>query len=280
MTSSAELKAARSAEKVVERAEADAKPLAREVLQKFMLVFASVATAFQPGSRKEPNAASDPAKFERYSRLAVDCAKALIAYETPRPVASPLPPIEFQASVNVTNNVAMGADFDFSRLTNEQLVHYYRARVSGASHEEIIAGMPSPNAAPGLPAPSAESCAGKASMPPPTVSHAPIEAGPEGEELEPIVGDPPEAAPTAEPVAYAANVVGQITPELVQRALVPPSVLEHSRSIAASEGGPQGYGAHQGNPEAGRPIDPAEMLARAMRHPAAPRTPGVFDWRK
>src|SRR5438132_842890 len=83
-----QLKAGRSAEKVVERAETDAKPLAREVLQKFMLVFASVATAYQPGTKKEPNAASDPAKFEKYSRLAIDCAKALIGYETPRPVAS------------------------------------------------------------------------------------------------------------------------------------------------------------------------------------------------
>jgi hypothetical protein len=102
-----ELKAARSAEKVVERAEADAKPLAREVLQKFMLVFASVATAFQPGTKAEPNAASDPAKFEKYSRLAIDCAKALIAYETPRPVASSLPPIEFCAEVKTGVSVAV-----------------------------------------------------------------------------------------------------------------------------------------------------------------------------
>jgi hypothetical protein len=258
-----ELKAARSAEKVVERAQAEgAKPLAEDVLRRFMLVFASIATAFQPGTKTEPNAASDPAKFEKYSRLAIDCAKALIAYETARPVASSLPPIEFSAQVKAEVSVAV----DLSKLTAEQLIRRYRAKISGAPIDPAIdppaAALPSPqpDAAPNLPAA--------------IISNAPVEAEEPAEELVEIVGEP-EPAPAAEPAAYAANVVGLITPEIVQRASLPRGVEEHARSLAVSQAGNQGS-PHTGNPMAGQPI-PDEVFRAAMRHPAMPRTSGVFD---
>jgi hypothetical protein len=143
-------------------------------------------------------------------------------------------------------------------MSAEQLIKRYRSRITHgplAPDPDLpaIASPPSPQPEP-VPA-----------LPAAIISNAPVEAVEEtGEKLEPITGEPEAAEPERTPPP--ANVVTLMTPELVRR----------SASLAASRCGNQG-GPHQGNPEAGRPIDPAEGIAQAMRHPAAPRLSGTFD---
>ena len=51
----AEIERVGDAEQVVDRARAETKPLARDVLQRFMLLFDSLAGHYQPGSPSNPN---------------------------------------------------------------------------------------------------------------------------------------------------------------------------------------------------------------------------------
>jgi hypothetical protein len=84
MTEHRDVERAREAEREVERARAEDKPLARDVLEKFMLLFASLASRYQPGATAAPNKFADNAQFRFWSERAVDAAKALAIYQSPR----------------------------------------------------------------------------------------------------------------------------------------------------------------------------------------------------
>jgi len=74
------------AEQVVARAEMTGRKLAKEVLDEFMHLFAGMAASTQPlppGMPVPSGRAPDEAKFEKYARLAIQCAKDLAAYQSP-----------------------------------------------------------------------------------------------------------------------------------------------------------------------------------------------------
>ena len=74
------------AEQVLARAEMQGRKLAKEVLDEFMHLFAGMAAVVQPLPPSVPVPAGrqpDEAKFEKWARLAVQCAKDLAAYQSP-----------------------------------------------------------------------------------------------------------------------------------------------------------------------------------------------------
>ena len=74
------------AEQVVARAEMTGRKLAKEVLDEFMHLFAGMAASTQPlppGMPVPPGRVPDEAKFEKYARLAIQCAKDLAPYQSP-----------------------------------------------------------------------------------------------------------------------------------------------------------------------------------------------------
>jgi hypothetical protein len=74
------------AERAIAEAKANAKPLAREVLDQFMQLFAGMAAHHQPmpaGQMAPPDRNPDETKFEKWARLAVQCAKDLAPYQSP-----------------------------------------------------------------------------------------------------------------------------------------------------------------------------------------------------
>lgn len=61
------------------------KKLAKEVLDDFMALFAGMAAHYQPTPphAMQQNQYGNPAEFEKYARLAVQCAKDLAPYQSP-----------------------------------------------------------------------------------------------------------------------------------------------------------------------------------------------------
>ncbi len=57
--------------------------LAVTILDEFAHVFAGMAAFYQPSTPKRENKNANVAEFERWSKLACDCAKALAPYQTP-----------------------------------------------------------------------------------------------------------------------------------------------------------------------------------------------------
>jgi hypothetical protein len=87
-----ELIAARQAEKRVDEAVNSGRKLAKDVLDDFMHLFASVAASYQPLSEKALEAMTEaerkkrkpnPVEFEKWARLAVHCAQKLAPYQSP-----------------------------------------------------------------------------------------------------------------------------------------------------------------------------------------------------
>ena len=75
----------------VENAKGAGKKLAKDVLEEFMHLFAQMALAYQPatpGMVRAPGpkgrAKGDEAKFQIYSKLTVDTAKALADFQSPK----------------------------------------------------------------------------------------------------------------------------------------------------------------------------------------------------
>ncbi len=74
------------AEQVVARADMAGRKLAKEVLDEFMHLFAGMAASHQPLPSGMPvplGRTPNEAKFEKYARLAVQCAKDLASYQSP-----------------------------------------------------------------------------------------------------------------------------------------------------------------------------------------------------
>src|SRR6516164_8344958 len=74
-----------AAERAIALAKAGGKRLAREVLEDFMELFSAIALTHQPsppGVARNSN--HDEARFEKYARLSVEVATALIDYQSPK----------------------------------------------------------------------------------------------------------------------------------------------------------------------------------------------------
>jgi hypothetical protein len=72
---------------LAEQAGKPGKKLGKEVLDDFMQLFTGLAAFYQPlppGQLPGPNQSPDEAKFEKYARFAIDCAKELAGYQSPR----------------------------------------------------------------------------------------------------------------------------------------------------------------------------------------------------
>jgi hypothetical protein len=90
----------RRAELDVAEARARGEKLGKEVLRNYMITFHERAEHY----RTPPHA--DEAKFEKYARLAVDCARWLAPYESPTfrsiAIAPPTPPAETRRRFTLT----------------------------------------------------------------------------------------------------------------------------------------------------------------------------------
>jgi|GEM_PF-4672607 len=271
MTEHPDVERAQDAEREVERSRAEGKPLARDVLEKFMLLFASLASRFQPGSVKEPNRHADDALFRLWSGRAVDCAKALAPYQsaTMRAIAVAPPP---QSEQITTRRFTLRIfDKGLTTMSTEELVREYRARIAAGPVE------PDPNfkpaePSPALPAPSAPSVPDAApsvrvpeaaSMP--VVTGAPVELAEEPvEEL--VATEPKLPAPVAQPAA---------PPNVFRFPEAPKTVQEYADSIASAVG-------PDGRPRAvnAKAISQAALGRAAMpstRSAGMPRWSGVSD---
>ena len=74
-----------AAERAIVLAKAGAKRLARDVLEDFLELFSAIALTHQPdlpGAERNPN--YDEKKFEKFARLAVETAVAVVGYQTPK----------------------------------------------------------------------------------------------------------------------------------------------------------------------------------------------------
>lgn len=81
-----ELREAQEAERKVEEARTSGRRLAKDMLDDFMHKFAQVAASFQPVPANTPppeGVTPNPNEFERWAKLAVECAKALAKYQSP-----------------------------------------------------------------------------------------------------------------------------------------------------------------------------------------------------
>ena len=82
----ATIEKAKIAEQVMARAEMRGEQLAKEVLNDFMQLFAGMAATHQPipeGQSIPLGRRPDETKFEKWARLAVQCAKDLAPYQSP-----------------------------------------------------------------------------------------------------------------------------------------------------------------------------------------------------
>ena len=70
------------AEADVRRAKADGRQLAKDVLEEFMLMFKDMAERHAPSGRAQ-GAKPDEIRFEKYARLAIQCAQTLAPYQSP-----------------------------------------------------------------------------------------------------------------------------------------------------------------------------------------------------
>lgn len=76
--------AAQIAERTVADARTAGKRLAKEVLEEFMFLFAGMAATYQPMPPNAPlSPTQDEPKFERYAKLAIECAHKLAPYQSP-----------------------------------------------------------------------------------------------------------------------------------------------------------------------------------------------------
>lgn len=74
------------AEMAVVDAKLNGKPLAKDVLQQFMELFAGMAAAYQPlppGAPPDPRRVPDEGRFDKYARLTVEVASILLPTQTP-----------------------------------------------------------------------------------------------------------------------------------------------------------------------------------------------------
>jgi hypothetical protein len=74
-----------AAERAIVLAKAGGKRLAREVLEDFLELFSAIARTHEPtppGAERNPN--YDEKKFEKFARLAVETATAVVGYQTPK----------------------------------------------------------------------------------------------------------------------------------------------------------------------------------------------------
>lgn len=115
------------AERAIVTAQAFGKKLAKDILDDFMQLFAGMAAAYQP---LPPNVVAsegrkpDEAKFVKYGRLAIECAKELAQYQSPT----------FRAVV-----VAQANDLsDFDRLADTELLAQIR-------RDAFALGLPAPD---------------------------------------------------------------------------------------------------------------------------------------
>ena len=77
------------AERIVNEAEMKGRKLGKEVLEEFMVMFAGIAAAHQPGEAtreaiKAWSNTKDQVTFERYASLATTTAKELAKYQSPQ----------------------------------------------------------------------------------------------------------------------------------------------------------------------------------------------------
>jgi len=250
MTEHADVERAQDTKRAVERASAEARPSAKDLIEKLMVIYGSLAATFQPGSLKSPNPNADDALFRFWSDRALNAAKALMPFEVAKPVAAAPSPVQIEFDASVTAKVQVADDIDLSRLTVEALTRLYRARVAGtvwvpSDSDYMPAGaLPAPDATPRVHVPEA------ASMP--VVTGAPVDVEPvELEELEPVVSEPePEAAPPAAP------------PNLVRFPESAKAVQEYADSIASAVG-------PDGRPRA---VNARAILQAALSRAAVPRT--------
>ena len=99
------------AQQVKARADMAGRKLAKEVLDEFMHLFAGMAAAYQPlppGTIEQEGREPDEAKFEKWARLAIQCAKELAAFQSPT----------FRAIAIASG----GGDGELSRLSDAELV--------------------------------------------------------------------------------------------------------------------------------------------------------------
>jgi|SRR5882672_88662 len=71
------------AAEVVANAKATNTPLAKDILERFMLVFAGQAAVHQPRPDGLGGMLGNSKEFERWARLSVDCAGKLAPYQSP-----------------------------------------------------------------------------------------------------------------------------------------------------------------------------------------------------
>jgi hypothetical protein len=83
------------AEQIMKAAEAAGVELAKQTLDRFKTLFAELSFRHAPATSGAPvNKHADEAKFEKYARLAIECAKALAPFQSPQLraiVVSPAP---------------------------------------------------------------------------------------------------------------------------------------------------------------------------------------------
>ena len=99
-----------AAERTIVLAKAGGKRLAREVLEDFVELFSAIALTHQPalpGAERNPN--YDEKKFEKFARLAVETATAVVGYQTPKLKAVLVGPELGQRQSNGAERSARGA---------------------------------------------------------------------------------------------------------------------------------------------------------------------------
>lgn len=71
------------AEQVMKRVQMAEVPLGKEILGRFMIMFAAMAQRYQPSTPSSFNPQEDLKEFERWGRLAMEAAKLVAPYQSP-----------------------------------------------------------------------------------------------------------------------------------------------------------------------------------------------------
>ena len=71
------------AQRIIQEHDARGIPLAKEVLEEFMFLFADIAREAKPAPAKPGHKTKSTEIFDKYARLAVDCASKLAPYQSP-----------------------------------------------------------------------------------------------------------------------------------------------------------------------------------------------------
>jgi hypothetical protein len=164
------------------------------VLRELLEQFRRLAKAISPGSAARPGKHYDPEMFHFCTRMLVDIASKVASFETAKPAAAPVTnqiAVEFhQANVSVSREERV----DYSKMSNEALTKFYRARVAGAGVGEALALVGYDPAAPAAPLPAP---AAHIERPPEmAVTRAPVEADEPAELLlKPNTSEPEPVAP-------------------------------------------------------------------------------------